>query len=475
MLKHPSDELQALFYIDEIAPYLPPVRKPACKEALQLLFKQARKYGIGCLAATQNPGDLDYKALGQVSTWNLGRVLVKQDLKKIEKFFQALAPLSAPAIMRKLPALAPGEFVMLAPDAFEGVVEYDVRWLASEHRTLETSELSRVTPKELKARLLAGREPKKPERAERADAAARAPAPAPAAAPALAAARARAPAEPVYAPSAAPALAPAAPEPASPADAPRDEVVDAVRALLEREGRIFTRRDIGERTGFTPARVDRALERLEREGLVRRYDQARAHGFSWHACKLRPDLGLLEPGERFKTKVFEDRAREIAEDDLEKSFFVKQERVVAAHFFYYPLAKVHFRATKEKGWIFKQKETGTENLYLHPRTCDIVHCENGRIDFQPTASDHPLDLVDLDHASELEPAQPGDLELRPADFEKALSLDDVRQRAARKFPLEVISVTYAFLPCWEFTIERKEGARRRALIVDGVLGAKLLI
>ena len=56
MLKHPSPTPQALFYIDEVAPYLPPVRKPVCKDALSLLFRQARKYGVCCLAATQSAG-----------------------------------------------------------------------------------------------------------------------------------------------------------------------------------------------------------------------------------------------------------------------------------------------------------------------------------------------------------------------------------------------------------------------------------
>ncbi len=42
MLKHPSATPQVLFYIDEVAPYLPPVRKPICKDALSLLFRQAQ-------------------------------------------------------------------------------------------------------------------------------------------------------------------------------------------------------------------------------------------------------------------------------------------------------------------------------------------------------------------------------------------------------------------------------------------------
>ncbi len=72
MLKHPSPTPQVLFYIDEVAPYMPPVRKPVCKDALGLLFRQARKYGVCCLAATQSAGDIDYKVLGQAATWSLG-------------------------------------------------------------------------------------------------------------------------------------------------------------------------------------------------------------------------------------------------------------------------------------------------------------------------------------------------------------------------------------------------------------------
>ncbi|MCK5593140.1 DUF853 family protein, partial [Candidatus Bathyarchaeota archaeon] len=76
MLKNPSEEVQMLFYVDEIAPYIPPYpRNPPPKEAYALLFKQARKYGLGLVAATQNVTDIDYKALAQVNTWCLGRMM----------------------------------------------------------------------------------------------------------------------------------------------------------------------------------------------------------------------------------------------------------------------------------------------------------------------------------------------------------------------------------------------------------------
>ena len=46
MLAHPSHDPQLLFYLDEVAPFVPPVRKPAAKDPLVLLFKQARKNGV---------------------------------------------------------------------------------------------------------------------------------------------------------------------------------------------------------------------------------------------------------------------------------------------------------------------------------------------------------------------------------------------------------------------------------------------
>ncbi|HWM88516.1 MAG TPA: hypothetical protein VNO33_21820, partial [Kofleriaceae bacterium] len=136
MLQNPSPDLQALFYIDEVAPFMPPVRKPACKEDLQVLFKQARKFGVGCVVATQNPGDVDYKAMGQFGTWALGRLATRQDLKKVEPAVRSLMPGATP-ILEEVPSLRPGELVLLSPDNFDEPAQLATRWLHSEHRTLE--------------------------------------------------------------------------------------------------------------------------------------------------------------------------------------------------------------------------------------------------------------------------------------------------------------------------------------------------
>src|SRR5438132_2918085 len=102
---------------------MPPVRKAVCKDALGLHFRQARKYGVCCLAATQSPGDIDYKALGQISTWTLGRMVMRQDVKKVESQLKSLTPEATQEITRKLPALSPGQSVLFSPDNFKTPVE----------------------------------------------------------------------------------------------------------------------------------------------------------------------------------------------------------------------------------------------------------------------------------------------------------------------------------------------------------------
>jgi len=46
-------------------------------------MKQARAYGVGCVLATQNPMDLDYRALSNAGTWILGRLTTDADRARV--------------------------------------------------------------------------------------------------------------------------------------------------------------------------------------------------------------------------------------------------------------------------------------------------------------------------------------------------------------------------------------------------------
>ncbi len=84
MRKQPgTTSLRAIVYMDEIAGYLPPVAMPASKQPLLTLLKQARAFGVGMVLATQNPVDLDYKALSNAGTWLIGRLQTERDQQRL--------------------------------------------------------------------------------------------------------------------------------------------------------------------------------------------------------------------------------------------------------------------------------------------------------------------------------------------------------------------------------------------------------
>ena len=78
-----SPSLRALVYFDEIFGYLPPVANPPSKQVMLRLLKQARAFGVGMVLATQNPADIDYKALSNAGSWFIGKLATEQDKNRL--------------------------------------------------------------------------------------------------------------------------------------------------------------------------------------------------------------------------------------------------------------------------------------------------------------------------------------------------------------------------------------------------------
>jgi hypothetical protein len=87
-----ATSLRALVYFDEIYGYLPPTRNPASKVPMLRLLKQARAFGVGLLLATQNPVDVDYKALSNAGSWFIGKLQTDQDKQRLLDGLQGAAP-----------------------------------------------------------------------------------------------------------------------------------------------------------------------------------------------------------------------------------------------------------------------------------------------------------------------------------------------------------------------------------------------
>jgi hypothetical protein len=79
-----TTSLRALLYMDEVFGYLPPhPSNPPSKKPLLALLKQARAFGLGLILTTQNPVDLDYKALSNAGTWFIGRMQTDRDKQRL--------------------------------------------------------------------------------------------------------------------------------------------------------------------------------------------------------------------------------------------------------------------------------------------------------------------------------------------------------------------------------------------------------
>jgi len=108
-----SNSLRALLYMDEIYGYLPPTAVPPSKGPLLRMLKQARAFGLGLLLATQNPVDMDYKALSNTGTWFIGKLQTERDKNRLlDGLESAAGGISRAAMDKLISSLGKRVFVM---------------------------------------------------------------------------------------------------------------------------------------------------------------------------------------------------------------------------------------------------------------------------------------------------------------------------------------------------------------------------
>ncbi|MFO0618506.1 MAG: hypothetical protein U0414_38290 [Polyangiaceae bacterium] len=129
-----SQRLRALIVFDEVYGFLPPhPASPPTKRPIVSLMKQARAFGVGVVLATQNPMDLDYRALSNAGLWCLGRLQTDADRARV---VDGLAGANgsgerADELEQCLKRLAPRWFLMRDAHAKEGSLLMQPRWAMS--------------------------------------------------------------------------------------------------------------------------------------------------------------------------------------------------------------------------------------------------------------------------------------------------------------------------------------------------------
>jgi Helicase HerA, central domain len=468
MLEHPSQSPQALFYIDEVAPFIPPVRKPACKDGLGLLFRQARKYGVCCLMATQNPADVDYKAMAQFGTWALGRLTTRQDLAKVQPTVKALDPVQVESVMDQLPAQRPGEFLLLSPDNFAHTRPLRSRWLYTRHETLDEERISALADRCWRDRFAALEQ--RDAALEQRDAAPTDPPPA-------------GPDEPAAPPPSPPGAqgAEADSPTEGPSTAPSDPRLLQQSAVLARAPSMSAA-DFAVHAQMSESRARATLKRLVTEGLASAYKEGRGHRYWALESGLRPDLGLTAPVPALLPLVNQARARQIGDGLRQRpllGLIGEEEQLADATLEYRPLYRVAFQETIQRS-LWQRLFTGAAyehrggSVYLHPISLALVlfHPQLGltlRTQPQIQASEVP----DFDGVAPFEARLPGEIPIDAHDWRERRPPEAVLAHFEEHYQSRPKAVEPVLLPLWRLHFHRPGRPGTRIATLDALAGATL--
>ena len=150
-----TSDLRALVYLDEIFGFAPPTAAPPSKKPILTLMKQARAFGIGMVVATQNPVDLDYKAMANAGSWFVGRLQTERDKERVlEGLRSAAGGVDVAALDKAIGGLEARQFLLQSAHRDEPEL-FATRWAMSYLRgplTKEQIDSSRRTQRQGDAR-----------------------------------------------------------------------------------------------------------------------------------------------------------------------------------------------------------------------------------------------------------------------------------------------------------------------------------
>ena len=110
-----TPDLRALAYMDEVFGYVPPSAAPPPKKPILTIFKQGRAFGLGLVLSTQNPVDLDYKAMSNAGTWLVGRLQTENDKARVlEGLRSAAGGTDVAALDKAIGALGKRQFLLVS-------------------------------------------------------------------------------------------------------------------------------------------------------------------------------------------------------------------------------------------------------------------------------------------------------------------------------------------------------------------------
>jgi hypothetical protein len=126
-----TSDLRTLVYMDEVFGFVPPTAEPPAKKPILTILKQGRAFGVGMALATQNPVDLDYKAMANAGTWLVGRLQTENDKARVlEGLKSAAGGTDVGALDSAIGGLQKRQFLLVSAKSNQPVL-FQTRWAMS--------------------------------------------------------------------------------------------------------------------------------------------------------------------------------------------------------------------------------------------------------------------------------------------------------------------------------------------------------
>jgi hypothetical protein len=126
-----TTDLRVLAYMDEVFGFVPPTAAPPAKKPILTILKQGRAFGVGMVLATQNPVDLDYKAMSNAGTWMVGRLQTANDKARVlEGLKSAAGGTDVDVLDKAIGALQKRQFLLVSAKQSKPSL-FSTRWAMS--------------------------------------------------------------------------------------------------------------------------------------------------------------------------------------------------------------------------------------------------------------------------------------------------------------------------------------------------------
>jgi hypothetical protein len=349
-------------------------------------------------------------------------MMTKQDIARVQKIIQSIDPMRAEMVLQRLPSLRTGEFLMLSPDVYDDVVDFRVRWLVTNHLTLDAKDLPRFLSPELEM-FFEGYLLEQREGAEK----------------------------------------PVAPSPPS---KPLDE---QVQLFLNSVRKSVSADFISENLNVDVEDVEAVLNSLIKARVVKKGRvRGSAENLYWLSkFGFNPSRSIIGEVLTIPTRITQVEASKRARSMLQGGFFSKREEIYDAEFSYVPIWRVSTTREAKKLLFFKKREFDT--YHVSAQTGAIVSLRKKEVVFHKlmTRSAEKLKDLDDDETITFVPKLPGEVEKFPRI---RMGIDKIYRTLRLTLGVKPVSAEMILLPVWTLKVRHKKKLIKRTIFMDAATG-----